>query len=67
MSKKLVDVAMCLHHMTEKAVLVSDDGEKEHGIWLAKSQIEMDPEDALPGQTITVTMPEWLAKNDGLI
>ncbi|MGE4442744.1 MAG: hypothetical protein AB7D27_14845 [Desulfomicrobium sp.] len=45
------------------AIIVESDGEKTS---LPKSQIEWD-EYASPGEIITVTMPEWLAMDRGLI
>lgn len=36
----LVDVTMTLHIETANAIRVSDDGDKEKGVWLPKSQIE---------------------------
>lgn len=61
---KLVDVSMTLHVETKAAILVSDDGDKENAVWLPKSQVEFTE----PKNNITeVTMPEWLAKEKGLI
>lgn len=61
----LIDVSAQLHRETDKAVLVSDDGERENALWLPKSQIEFTPPDR-KGVT-TITLPEWLAKDKGLI
>lgn len=60
----LIDVCVELHHRTEKAVLVSDDGDTGGAVWLPLSQIEMEQ---MEGATYTVTLPEWLAKDKGLI
>lgn len=49
-----------IEHSTPKAVCVVVDKEK---IWLPKSQITVN-EDKEP---ITVTMPEWLATDKGLV
>jgi len=57
----LIDVAVEVKHKTEKAVLVSD-GDRD--IWLPNSQIELDG-DVENG--FTVTLPEWLAFDKGLI
>ena len=38
---------------------------KEIWIWLPKSQIEVEKDS--DGKTCTVTMPEWLAMDKGLI
>jgi hypothetical protein len=75
---KLHDLEMVLHYDTGKAVLVSDTGEESRAVWLPKSKIEMlagskqcsaikkdGQRTVLP--VITVTLPEWLAKQKGLI
>lgn len=49
---------------TSAAILVQDPDESE--IWLPQSQIDW-PEDADRSDPITVTMPEWLAEEKGLI
>jgi hypothetical protein len=58
----LVDVAGELRIDRPKAILLFD-GTKE--VWLAKSLIEI--EQTGPGNFVTVTMPEWLAGEKGLI
>lgn len=60
----LVDVLVTMHAETPKAVLVSDTGENDDAVWLPRSQIEIEP--AKKG-LFTVTMPEWLAKDKGLV
>lgn len=55
----LIDCAVQLHHETPKAWLVSDDGDKARAVWIPKSQAEFADG--------VVTMPEWLAKEKGLI
>ncbi len=54
----IIDVAATLAHETPKAFLV-DAGMKEK-IWLPKSQVEKNDDG-------TFAMPEWLAKEKGLI
>lgn len=56
-SAKLVDIDAVLKHETP-ATLLLFDGKKE--AWVPKSLVE-DNEDG------TYTMPEWLAKDKGLI
>lgn len=53
----LVDVSVILKHETDKAWLFSD-GTKD--VWIPKSQCEFDGRQ-------TVTMPEWLATDKGLV
>jgi hypothetical protein len=54
----LVDVAGELRRETDRAFLIFD-GSKE--VWLPKALVEHDEDDR------TFAMPEWLAKEKGLI
>lgn len=62
MKSDLIDLTLQLHHRTERAILVSDDGVRETAVWLPLAQVEVEP-----GQrgTVIVTMPEWLAIDRG--
>ena len=64
-SSDLIDVRVFVHAETVKAVLVSEDGDHENSVWLPKSQVEI--ENDLHGRTATITLPEWLAMDKGLI
>lgn len=57
----LIDIEVSMKAETEKAIAVTEDGESV--VWLPKSQIEIEEH----ADTITVTLPEWLAKDKGLI
>lgn len=57
MKSDLIDIACELKHETAKAYLIND-GMKD--VWLPKSQVEHNDDN-------TFTMPEWLAKEKGLI
>jgi hypothetical protein len=62
---ELVDLDLHFHHETDKAILVSADGDaEESGTWLPKSQIEF-VKDRTGG--VKVTLPEWLAKDKDLV
>ena len=61
MKSTLIDCAVQLHHETEKAWLVSDSGERDKAVWIPKSQAEFDEADSV------MTLPQWLAKDKGLI
>lgn len=64
MSKSdLIDVSVKLHHETEKAWLVSDDGDKDNAVWVPKSQAEIEPKNGV----FILTLPEWLATDKGLL
>ena len=60
----LVDVEVQIHHRTERAILVSDDGDRERAVWLSLSLVEVETKQ---GGLAEGTMPEWLAKERGLI
>jgi len=60
----IIDVCLELHHQTEKAILVSDDGIQKNAKWLPLSQIEVEKN---KDGTITVTAPQWLLKDKGFI
>lgn len=67
MSKReLIDLTVALHAETAKAVLVSEDGKKERAVWIPKSQCEVEPHERHQA-IVTLTMPEWMAKDKGLI
>lgn len=51
--------------ITAKAVMINDGA---RDAWIPRSQIEdPDPEDLDVGQHVELLLPEWLAKNKGLI
>lgn len=62
---ELIDLSMVMHAETEKAIRVSDDGDTTKAVWLPKSQVEVLPNSQ--DGTIIVTLPQWLAKDKGLI
>ena len=67
--KQDIDLTVHVHRKTQKAYLVSDDGKEASAVWIPISQIiEADTEgDAVVGAEITITIPEWLAYEKGLI
>jgi hypothetical protein len=54
---ELVDVSVAVHHRTEKAILVSTDGNKQDAVWVPLSQVEIEDR----GRYVVLTMPAWLA------
>lgn len=60
----LVDLDVIIHHETERAVLVSDDGNRDRAVWLplAAVEIERNGKDAA-----TITLSERLATDRGLL
>ena len=63
MKSKLHDLEFVIHARTEKAVLVSDDGDVKRAKWLPLSQIEVTDEPL--GCIVQVTAPEWLLIDKG--
>lgn len=76
----LIDLTMCLHAESKRgmkeqgAIRVSSDGDDAKALWLPKSQCEFvltgrrQRSRQGPGvEIVTVTLPEWLAKEKGLI
>jgi hypothetical protein len=66
----MINVKVTLHAETAMAILVSDDGEEDTAIWLPKSQIDYAArytDTVIEGGVITITLPEWLAMDKGLI
>lgn len=79
-SSDLVDVTLFLHAESKRgmkeqgAIRVSSDADDIKAKWLPKSQVEFTPTGKRqrskqgPGvEVVTVTLPEWLAKDKGLI
>ena len=64
MRSNLTDIDMHLHVDRPKAILASDDGDREHAVWLPKSEIEIEHKG---DRRIVVTMPQWLAEEKGLV
>jgi hypothetical protein len=60
----IIDIDGAIEARTDKAVLFHT-GNKEEAAWLPLSQIEVD-ETGIAG-IVTVTLPEWLATDKGLI
>ena len=62
MKERLEELQVTFLHQTDRAILVNITGDLKTGIWLPKSQIEIDWEGKEParGATITIVAPEWL-------
>jgi hypothetical protein len=70
MKSDLIDIECEIVAEREKAIAITDGTTEQHEgkerakwFWLPRSQIEIAPN----GKTFTVTMPEWLATEKGLI
>ncbi len=64
MKSNVIDIDGAIEAQTDKAVLFHD-GDKTQAVWLARSQIEINETGI--GGIVTVTLPEWLATEKGLI
>lgn len=59
----LIDLPVVLIHETDRAVLVDHGGERQ--VWLPKSAIEIEADPS--GRTWTITLPERLATEKGML
>lgn len=66
MKSDLIDIAGVIHAETALAILFSDTAHREDAKWLPKSQIEIEY-DGGRRNFVTVTLPERLASEKGLI
>lgn len=64
MKSNIIDIDVEVTARSGKAVLVHT-GDKEKAVWLPLSQIEIEP--GVFDGIETVTLPEWLAQEKGLI
>ncbi|MFA7175904.1 MAG: hypothetical protein WC114_01540 [Smithellaceae bacterium] len=60
--RKTVEIFVEIKRRTQKAVLVSDGAVE---VWLPLSLIDIEPGNKY--NQATITLPEWLAKEKGLI
>ena len=63
-NSEFIEIEMQMHSFTQKAILVSDNGNEDNAVWLPVSQIQTRDKG---GARMIVTMPEWLAMKEGLI
>jgi hypothetical protein len=63
---KMIDIVVHLHVETEKAALVSKDGNHRHAVWLPKGKVNLAEGRRLNAE-VTVGVPDWLAKMRGLV
>lgn len=64
MKSTLEDIEVFLHHWTDKAYLVSADGDAEQSVWLPKSRSEVDVERV---GKVTLTANQSLLEEKGLV
>ena len=64
MKSDVVDIRGQIHAMTDRAVLFSDDGDRDGAEWLPLSQVEVEKHSH---GVATITLTAWLALDKGLI
>lgn len=74
----LIDLPLALHHATDKAVLISIDGDEHKAVWIPKSRCEVEERNSfirgrrkngspVGCKSVTLTLSERLAKEKGLV
>lgn len=66
MKSGLIDIEVHLHHQTDKAVLVSIDGDSDKAEWVPKSRCEIE-EISQNSVVQVITLEEELAIEKGLV
>ena len=64
--KRAYQIDVQLHHQTEKAVLVSTDGDKDSAVWIPKSKCELEPIHGKPAM-YELTADETVLVEKGLV
>ena len=54
------------HHETDKAILVSETGDKDDAFWLPWSQVEIMGGDPNDDTIVILDVPRWLAEKHDL-
>ena len=60
------ELAVFIKKVTPNAVLVTDGTPKDPGAWVPRQFVE-ESDDLEEGEHTSITIPEWLAKDKGLI
>lgn len=60
---ELVDVCAIVRHRTERAVLIDHGGKTPAWVPLAHAEVSANAD----GRTHTVTIPQWLAEEKGIV
>lgn len=68
MTRRMADIECRIHHETDKALLISLDGNKDNAIWIPKglNGEEFVVDEGEKGYAV-ITMPEWFATEKGLV
>lgn len=60
----IIDLRGQIHARTDRAILFSDDGDKESAVWLPLAHVEIGQLHRGVGE---ISLPEWLAVDRGLV
>lgn len=60
------EVTLYIHVVTERAALVSDDGDDTNGVWLPRKFVDTADGRALVTGKHTILVPQWLLEKEGL-
>jgi hypothetical protein len=66
MATEVIDLTLHLHAETEKAIFISNTGNRINAVWLPLSQVEVEKHPVY-AETVEIVCPVWLAKDKGLI
>ena len=78
-SRENVEITCVIHHESARAMLISDDGYEDRAVWLPRSQISEINESGRTsrvvrrngqmgvGRIVFITIPGWLARQQGLV
>ncbi|MCA2013480.1 hypothetical protein LCM17_18460 [Cereibacter sphaeroides] len=58
------DTTVQIHSETDRAILVSEDGDEFEAVWLPLAEIEVNKR---RGAIADVSIPDWLAADRGLV
>lgn len=74
MGKMLTDISCTVRQIRDKAIAVADGTTEEHEgrqrevwYWWPKSVIEVDPTEYEVGDDVTITVPESMATDKGML
>lgn len=59
-----IDTTVEIHAETDRAILVSEDGDEFGAVWLPLAEIEVSRR---RGAKASISVPEWLAEDRGLV
>ena len=61
------ELELQVHHETDSAWLVSDDGDEDAAVWLPKSQVRRGDRTSREHEIYAFEVPTWLAEDKNLV